>query len=95
MRIRDWSPTRLAMFWLGWFILLALGFFGALVLQPGGLSVSLSPANVRGWSRWMLALVGAIVLFFPPLLLTYIWYVARVREWGERPTSSERSRRSV
>lgn len=93
MRIRDWSAARLAVVWLAWFSLLALGLFGALALLPDGLTISVSPANVRGWSRWMLVLVGVIVLFFPPLLVTYVWYLARLREWSERTPSSDQARR--
>ncbi len=84
MALRHWSFSRIAVVWAVWLLLLLVGILGVLVAFPQGVRVSISPTGARGQLRWMLAVLGGLVLVAPPAIVTYLWYVARLRAWGER-----------
>ncbi|MEX2152479.1 MAG: hypothetical protein WD825_04020 [Gemmatimonadaceae bacterium] len=85
MALRDWSASRLAVIWAVWLLLLFSGLLTWLVASPDGVHISISPAGVTGPLRWMLAAVGGLVLVLPPAVMTYLWYLARLRKWSDAP----------
>ena len=89
MALRDWSVSRLAVVWAGWFLVLLIVFLIGLVRSPEGLDVRISPAQATGAVRWLLALAGGLVLVLPPAVLTYFWYLARLRKWSKGPVRTE------
>jgi len=84
MALRDWSASRIAVIWAAWLSLLLVGLLVGLVVSPGGLSIEISPGEATGALRWLLAFVGGLVLVLPPAVVTYVWYLGRVRKWGEQ-----------
>jgi hypothetical protein len=64
-----------------------------LVLSPDGqIHLQLSNAGLNV-SRWVLALVGGIGLVLPPAIVTYLWYLARLRKWSREPDTADERRR--
>lgn len=85
MALRDWSASRLAVVWAVWLLLLLGGLLTWLVASPEGVRISISPAEATGSLRWLLAALGGLVLVLPPALLTYLWYLGRLRKWSDPP----------
>ena len=83
MAIRTWSVGRLAIIWLAWIALLGGIFAVLLVRTPEGIEVALSPPTLAGLQRWVALTLAFAVLFAPPLVVTYIWYLGRLRAWSE------------
>jgi hypothetical protein len=82
--LRDWSGSRLAVIWAAWFLLLFVGFLAVLIASPEGVRVQISPAGATGVLRWLLAIGGGLALVLPPAIVTYLWYLARLRKWSEQ-----------
>jgi len=57
---------------------------GAVVLNPTGVTLEISPANAPLGARIALGIAGLIAACLPPAILTYAWYVKRLRAWSER-----------
>lgn len=91
MALRDWTVARLAVLWAAWFLVLLLGLVVALALSPDGVHLKISPADTRGVTRWLLAIAGAIGLVLPPAVVTYLWYLARLRVWSRGETEAVES----
>lgn len=85
MALRDWSVSRLAVLWAVWLLLLFGGLLAWLVASPDGVRISISPAEATGPLRWLLAAAGGLVLVLPPAVVTYLWYLARLRKWSDAP----------
>jgi zinc transporter ZupT len=83
MAIRNWSVGRLAIIWLAWIALLVAAFALLLVNSPEGIQVSLSPPTLTGLQRWAALILAFAIVFAPPLVVTYIWYLGRLRSWSE------------
>jgi hypothetical protein len=92
MALRDWSVSRLAVIWAGWLLLLLGGLLGWLIASPEGVRISISPAGATGALRWILAAAGGLVLVLPPAVVTYLWYLARLRKWSDSPSAKSGSR---
>lgn len=85
MALRDWSLSRLVIVWAAWFVILFAAFLTLLVASPEGVQVRISPPEATGGLRWLLAAAGGIALVLPPAILTYFWYLARLRRWSAEP----------
>jgi predicted small integral membrane protein len=85
MALRDWSVSRLAVIWAVWLLLLLGGLLTWAVASPEGARISISPAEATGPVRLLLAALGGLVLVLPPAVITYFWYLARLRKWSESP----------
>lgn len=83
MALRDWTVRRILTLWAGWFAGLFLLLLAGVVLSPSGVSISVSPAGLPLVGRVVLGLLGLIAASLPPTVLTYVWYVGRLRAWGE------------
>jgi hypothetical protein len=90
--LRDGSVARLAVIWTAWFLVLFGGFLAVLVASPEGVQVRISPAEATGALRWLLAIGGGLALVLPPAIVTYLWYLARLRKWSEQPDASVKPR---
>lgn len=93
MALRDWSLSRLAVLWALWLILLLGGLLTWLVVSPDGVQISISPADATGSRRWLLAALGGLVLVLPPAIVTYVWYLARLRKWSDAPEDAPSKQR--
>lgn len=89
MAIRTWSVGRLAIIWLAWIAFLLAIFAVLLVRSPEGIEASLSPPTLVGLQRWAALLLAFAILFAPPLVVTYIWYLGRLRAWSEGAPQSK------
>lgn len=89
MALRDWSVSRLALLWAVWLLLLLGALLAWLVASPEGVRISISPAEATGPLRWLLAAAGGLVLVLPPAVVTYLWYLARLRKWSDAPTVAQ------
>jgi uncharacterized BrkB/YihY/UPF0761 family membrane protein len=89
MALRNWSGARLAIVWAVWLVLLLGALLSWLVVSPDGLRISISPADATGSLRWVLAAAGGLVLLLPPAMITYFWYLARLRRWSDAPDVAE------
>lgn len=92
MALRDWSVARLAVIWAAWFLVLFFGFLAVLVASPEGVRFQISPAEATGALRWLLAIGGGLALVLPPAIVTYVWYLARLRKWSDQPDASVKQR---
>lgn len=95
MALRDWSASRIAVIWAIWLFLLLGGLLAWLAASPEGVSISISPAGATGPLRWVLAGIGGLVLVAPPVVVTYLWYLARLRKWSDAPTKASDRERAV
>lgn len=89
MALRDWSVSRLAVIWAVWLLLLLGALLTWLVASPDGVRIGISPAEATGPLRWMLATVGGLVLVLPPAVMTYLWYLGRLRKWSDSPKDAQ------
>lgn len=94
MALRDWSVSRLAVLWAVWFMLLLGGLLTWLVASPEGVRISISPAGATGWTRWLLAAAGGLVLVLPPAVVTYVWFLTRLRKWSDAPEDAPDQQRN-
>jgi hypothetical protein len=92
MALRDWTVSRLAVIWAAWLLVLLVGFLVMVAMSPEGVHISISPANARGAFRWMLAIAAGIAVVLPPAIVTYLWYLARLRKWSEAPDAKAKTR---
>lgn len=89
MALRDWTISKLAIIWAAWLFLLLVALMVGLVLSPDGqIHLQLSDGGLNV-SRWVLALVGGIALVLPPAIVTYLWYLARLRKWSREPDTAD------
>jgi hypothetical protein len=90
MALRDWTVSRLATIWAAWFLFLLTALVIALGLSPEGVHIQVSPPETRGALRWVFAVAGGLGLALPPAIVTYLWYLARLRVWsrGESTTNA-------
>jgi hypothetical protein len=56
---------------------------GGVVVSPTGVSLTIAPAGLPLPVRIVLGVVGLGAACLPPAILTYAWYTARLRVWGE------------
>jgi len=87
--IRDWTLRRILTLWAGWMAGLLVLLLAAVVLSPTGVSIRVSPGGLPLGARILLGLVGLIAASLPPAAVTYAWYVARLRQWGEGHQATE------
>lgn len=85
MALRNWSETRLVVIWAGWLLLLLAGLLAMLVASPDGVHLRISPVQATGALRWLLAVAGGLVLVLPPAIVTWVWYVGRLRKESASP----------
>jgi hypothetical protein len=84
MALRDWSARRILGVWTGWMAGLLVTLLGAVVLNPSGITLMIAPADLPLAARAALGVVGLVGACLPPAILTYAWYVSRLRAWGDR-----------
>lgn len=83
MALRHWTVRRILGLWTGWMAGLLVLLLAGVVLSPTGVSIAVSPAGLSVGARIAFGLVGLVVACLPPAVLTYAWYVARLRAWSE------------
>lgn len=83
MALRNWTVRRMLGLWTGWMAGLLVLLLAGVVLSPTGVSIAVSPAGLSLGARVAFALAGLVVACLPPAVLTYAWYLARLRAWSE------------
>jgi hypothetical protein len=83
MGLRDWSAKRILGIWTGWMAGLLVALLGAIVVNPTGVTLRIAAGDAPLAMRIGLAAVGLAAMCLPPAILTYAWYLKRVRAWGE------------
>ncbi|MEW5915011.1 MAG: hypothetical protein AB1762_01340 [Gemmatimonadota bacterium] len=83
MGLKDWSAKRILGIWTGWMSGLLLALLGALVVNPTGVTLRMAAGDAPVAVRIGLAALGLVAICLPPAILTYAWYLKRVRAWGE------------
>ena len=82
MALRDWSVRRILGIWTGWMAGLLVLLLTAVVLNPDGVTITVSGVGSSLAMRAAYGLLGLVAACLPPAAITYAWYVRRVREWG-------------
>jgi hypothetical protein len=95
MALRDWSARRILGVWTGWMAALLVTLLGAVIANPTGVTLKIAPTDLPLAGRIAIGFIGLVGGCLPPAILTYVWYIKRLRAWGERaPGADELSRLS-
>jgi len=83
MGLREWSAKRILGIWTGWMAGLLIALLGAIVVSPTGVTLRMAGADASLYMRIALAALGLVAVCTPPAILTYAWYLKRLRAWSE------------
>jgi hypothetical protein len=89
MGLRDWSVKRILGIWTGWMAGLLIALLVAIVVNPSGVTLRMAGGEGPLYLRIGLAIIGLVAMCTPPAILTYAWYLKRLRAWSERSVADK------
>jgi hypothetical protein len=89
MGLRDWSVKRILGIWTGWMAGLLVALLGAIVVSPSGVTLRIAGGDGPLYVRIGLAIMGLVAVCTPPAILTYAWYLKRLRAWSEQSAAEK------